>query len=72
MFLKRRANPRTLIRISMVFLLIFFALGIVPRFAQPLTPFWDGVLDGSRGALLGAALALMIWGRRALVRRPLT
>ena len=72
MLLKNRATPRTLVRVSMVCLLIFFSLGVVVRFTQPLTPFWDGIVDGMRGAQLGAAIALIFLGRRALTRNRVT
>jgi hypothetical protein len=55
MLLKSR-NPRTVWRIAMVCLLAFFALPLVTR-SLPST--WQDLIDGVRGALLGATLALM-------------
>jgi hypothetical protein len=56
MLLKRRTNPSALWRYAMVCLLAFFALTLVARSASPS---WADLLDGVRGAMLGATLALM-------------
>lgn len=59
-------NPQTLIRLGMLCLLIGIA---APWFLHPATDFWQGVLDGVRGAFLGAAIALNLWGARLAGRR---
>jgi hypothetical protein len=56
MLLKQGRNPSTLWRWAMVCLLAFFALPLVTRIT-PLAS--QDLLDGIRGALLGATLALM-------------
>jgi hypothetical protein len=56
MLLKRTTNPTTLWRAAMSCLLAFFAITLVARSA-PAT--WQDLLDGVRGATLGATLALM-------------
>jgi hypothetical protein len=57
MLLKRNTNPATLLRSAMACLLAFFAVTLIARSA-PST--WQDLLDGLRGAILGATLALMI------------
>jgi hypothetical protein len=56
MLLMRRTNPATLWRSAMACLLAFFAVTWIARSA-PST--WQDLLDGVRGAMLGATLALM-------------
>ena len=48
-------NPRTLFRLAMACLALFGGLGMV----HPPSTFSEGVLDGARGALLGATVALI-------------
>ena len=47
-----------MIKIGMAILLVFFVTGLVP---PPTSSFGDGLYDGARGALLGAAGTLLIW-----------
>jgi hypothetical protein len=56
MLLKRRTAPATLWRYSMASLLAFFAITLIARSAPTN---WQDLLDGVRGAMLGATLALM-------------
>jgi hypothetical protein len=55
MLLRRTSNPRTVFRLASLCLLAFFAL---PLLARPTSTAWVDVLDGVRGAMLGATLAL--------------
>jgi hypothetical protein len=57
MLLKQGRRPSTLWRWAMVCLLAFFALTLVAR-VTPLAS--EDLVDGIRGALLGATLALMV------------
>lgn len=52
-----RKNPRTVWRLAMLSLLAFFAMNVVARHASPAH---EDLLDGVRGALLGAAIGLVI------------
>jgi len=56
MLLKQGRNPRNVWRMAMVCLLVFFALPLITRSAPPS---WQDLIDGVRGALLGATLALL-------------
>jgi hypothetical protein len=56
MLLRHSRNPRTVFRAAMVCLLVFSAL---PLIAHPTTTYWIDVMDGVRGALLGATIALI-------------
>ena len=56
MLLKQGRNPSTLWRSSMLCLLAFFALPLLAR-VVPAAP--EDLVDGIRGALLGATIALM-------------
>jgi hypothetical protein len=56
MLLKQGRDPRTVWRMAMVCLLAFFALPLITRSAPSN---WQDLVDGVRGALLGATLALM-------------
>ena len=57
MLLKQGTKPSTLWRSAMVCLLAFFALPLVTRVMPVAT---EDLVDGIRGALLGAALGLMV------------
>jgi hypothetical protein len=59
MLLKNRMNKRTAFRAAMACILVSSALPLMARFAGPTTDFWIGVMDGIRGAALGAAIALI-------------
>ena len=50
-------NPRTVLRLAMLCLLAFFAMNVVARYTSPAH---EDLLDGVRGALLGATLGLML------------
>jgi hypothetical protein len=52
-----KKNPRIVWRLAMLSLLAFFAMNVVARYAPPAR---QDLLDGIRGALLGAAIGLMI------------
>ena len=56
MLLRHSRNPRTVFRAAMACLLVFSAL---PLIARPSTTYWSDVMDGVRGALLGATIALI-------------
>ena len=56
MLLKRQTNPATLWRLAMASLLAFFVITLISRSAPTN---WQDLLDGMRGAMLGATLALM-------------
>ena len=55
MLLKRKA--RLVLRLEMFSLLAFFLMPLIARYASPAS---QDLLDGVRGALLGAAIGLMI------------
>ena len=57
MLLNQGRRPSTLWRWAMVCLLAFFALPLVTRIVPLASP---DLVDGIRGALLGATLALMV------------
>jgi hypothetical protein len=57
MLLKQGRNPSTLWRWAMVCLLAFFALPLLTRIVPLASP---DLVDGIRGALLGATLGLMV------------
>lgn len=57
MMLKQGRNPSTLWRWAMVCLLAFFALPMLTRVVPLASP---DLVDGIRGALLGATLGLMV------------
>jgi hypothetical protein len=58
--LLKTTNPRTIFRLGMAFLAMFGVLGIVHL---PAT-FSEDILDGVRGALLGASIALLYLASR--------
>jgi hypothetical protein len=62
MILRNRAkNPKLMIRLGMLAL----AVSIVwPRLIPAGSGFSEGVVDGVKGAFLGMALALLIWGAK--------
>ena len=59
-------NPRSLFRLAMACLALFGVLGMVH---PPSSSFSEGVVDGARGALLGATIALMYLTFRLQQRR---
>ena len=63
--LLKKFSSRALIRVAMSFLLSFYVLGVVARFAPPSAGLWEGLFDGVRGALMGIAIALIFLGFRA-------
>lgn len=68
--LVRKLGSRALLRLSMVCLLVFSLLNMVARSWPPVSPFWDGVLDGSRGMALGLMIGLTLLFFRAHRRSP--
>ena len=60
MLLKAR-NPRTLFRLGLATLALFGILGMI----HPDGRFNEGVVDGVRGALIGASIALLFFAFRA-------
>lgn len=55
MLLKK--NPRVVWRLAMLCLLAFFTMNLVAHYSPPAH---EDLLDGVRGALLGAAIGLVI------------
>jgi len=66
--LLKKYSHKTLIRIAMSFLLVFFALGVVSRVAPPAAGFWEDALDALRGCTLGIAMAMVFLGLRTKSR----
>ncbi|HEY4670762.1 MAG TPA: hypothetical protein VIG78_01750 [Gemmatimonadaceae bacterium] len=71
LFRNGEKDPRVMIRIGSVLLLIFFGMKLVPH---PTSSFADGVFDGVSGMMLGAAGSLMLWaaylnGKRRRLRK---
>ena len=60
-FRNRPKNPKAMIRIGM---LAMAASIVIPWFVTVRGGFVEGFVDGLRGALLGVALALLIWGAK--------
>ncbi len=62
-----RLDSRTLLRIGMSCLLLFFSLNVLLRrwVSEP----WKSVLDGSSGVALGAAIAFILLAARTKGRR---
>ena len=56
--LLREKNPRVMIKIGNVFLLLFFLMNLLPH---PTSKFGDGFFDGVHGALLGVGGSLILW-----------
>ena len=54
----RERNPRVMIRIGMVFMLLYFGMNLLPH---PTSAFGDGLFDGVHGATFGIAAALLLW-----------
>jgi hypothetical protein len=65
MLLKQKLSSRALVRLSMSFFLVFTTLNLVARIAPPQSVLWTDTLDGVRGAVLGAFLALAFLQIRA-------
>lgn len=57
LFRNGEKNPKVMIKIGMALLLVFFALNLV---RHPTAGVGD-LIDGVRGALLGAAATLLLW-----------
>ena len=55
----REKSPRVMIKIAMMFLLVFFAMNLLPH---PTSSLGDGLFDGVHGMLLGVAIGLCMWG----------
>jgi len=59
LFRNTEKDPRAIIKIGMVFILLFFLMNVLPRF----TPIKEGDLyDGVHGMFLGVAIGLLMWG----------
>lgn len=58
--LLREKNPRVMIKIGNVFLILFFLMN-APFIQHPTSKFGDGLFDGIHGALLGVAGTLILW-----------
>lgn len=56
MLLKQATNPRNVMRAAMACLALSAALPIIARHTPD---FWTGAIDGARGTLIGAAIALI-------------
>ena len=63
--LLKTTNSRTIFRLAMASLALFGVLGMV----RPPTTFSEDVVDGTRGALLGASIALLYLFFRLRQRR---
>lgn len=57
LFRSGEKNPKVMMRIGMALLLVFFSLNFVPRHSAG----FGDLIDGVRGALLGASAALILW-----------
>jgi hypothetical protein len=66
MFRNRQMDPKTIFRLGMLCLLISI---LAPRLLHPASGFGQDLLDGARGVLLGASLALSLWALRLGARR---
>jgi hypothetical protein len=67
MFLRNRMNDhKTVLRLGMLCLLLFSLTSWFAR--HPTTDFWEGVIDGARGALFGLSAGFNLWAVR-LARR---
>jgi hypothetical protein len=62
----RVKDPQAIIRIGMLCLLL---ASVAPWILHPATDFWQNVLDGARGVLLGGAIGFNLWGARLAGRR---
>ena len=58
--LLREKNPRVMIKIGNVFLILFFLMN-APFVTHPTSRFGDGLFDGIHGALLGVGGTLILW-----------
>ena len=56
--LLREKNPRVMIKIGYVFLIVFFLMNYLPH---PTSSFGDGAFDGVLGAMLGVGGTLLLW-----------
>ena len=60
-FRNRPRNPKAMIQVGMLAMAASIA---IPWFVTVHGSFGEGFVDGLRGALLGMALALLIWGAK--------
>jgi hypothetical protein len=69
LFGNRSKDPKVMIRLGMLALALSIAW---PRLITPSRGFSEGFVDGVKGAFLGMALALLIWGAKlgGFNRRP--
>lgn len=67
MFLRNRPkNPKMMIRVGMACLIVF---NVWPRFVPRIVPVGEHTIDFTRGVLLGAAMALILWAARLNARQ---
>ena len=59
---KRLKEPKTMIRVGLVFLLLANLMPLIFRFVRPATDFWQGFGDGLRGALFGLSFGFLLLG----------
>jgi len=52
-------DPRIIIKIGMVFILLFFVVSVLPRLGVKMP---EDLYDGVHGALLGVSIGLLGWG----------
>jgi hypothetical protein len=64
----RSVQPRALIRVALA---LIAANGTLAILVHPRSGFWSDLLDGVRGAGIGAALALIVWSQIVARRRTL-
>ena len=62
--LLKKANPQSMIHIALVCLALFGVLGL-PSLTSGETDFTKGLVDGVRGALMGATAVLIYLSSRA-------
>jgi len=65
MLLQNKFSSRTLMRLTMSSLLLFFGIELVARLAPAHVGMSPDVVDGVRGVFLGISIGLMILALRA-------
>ena len=59
---KKLKEPKAMVRIGLIFLLLANLWPLFFRFVHPATDFWQGFGDGMRGALFGISFGLLLLG----------
>ena len=59
LFKNGQKDPKAIIKVGMVFVLLFFAMNLLPH---PASKFGDDVFDGVHGVFLGVATGLLMLG----------